>query len=165
MDLKKSKTAENLKTAFMGEAMARCKYMYYAEKAREEGMENLALAYEKASRNEQEHGKLWFERYHGILSKDENLKDAIAGETYEATDMYLKFAETAREEGFNDIAILFEHVGKIEEEHKKMFEKYLGENVPNIDKWQCSKCGYVHKDSTAPKRCPVCEQYRVGGIN
>ncbi|WP_304330950.1 rubrerythrin family protein [Brachyspira innocens] len=165
MDLKKSKTAENLKTAFMGEAMARCKYMYYAEKAREEGMENLALAYEKASRNEQEHGKLWFERYHGILSKDENLKDAIAGENYEATDMYLKFAETAREEGFNDIAILFEHVGKIEEGHKKMFEKYLGENVPNIDKWQCSKCGYVHKDSTAPKRCPVCEQYRVGGIN
>ena len=165
MDLKKSKTAENLKTAFMGEAMARCKYMYYAEKAREEGMENLALAYEKASRNEQEHGKLWFERYHGILSKDENLKDAIAGETYESTDMYLKFAETAREEGFNDIAILFEHVGKIEEGHKKMFEKYLGENVPNIDKWQCSKCGYVHKDSTAPKRCPVCEQYRVGGIN
>lgn len=165
MDLKKSKTAENLKTAFIGEAMARCKYMYYAEKAREEGMENLALAYEKASRNEQEHGKLWFERYHGILSKDENLKDAIAGETYESEDMYLKFAETAREEGFNDIAILFEHVGKIEEVHKKMFEKYLGEDVESINKWQCSKCGYVHNESSAPKRCPVCEQYRVGGVN
>ncbi|EKV58276.1 rubrerythrin family protein [Brachyspira hampsonii] len=165
MDLKDSKTNENLKTAFIGEAIARCKYMYYAERAREEGMENLALAYEKASRNEQEHGKLWFERYHGILSKDENLKDAIKGETYESEDMYLKFAETARKEGFNDIAILFEHVAKIEDGHKKMFEKYLGSNVAGIDKWQCSKCGYIHTDSEAPKRCPVCEQYRVGGVN
>lgn len=115
MDLKNSKTKENLKTAFTGEAMARCKYMYYAEKARAEGMEGLALAYEKASRNEQEHGKLWFERYHGILSKEENLKDAIAGETYESEDMYINFAKIAKEEGFNDIAMLFEHVAKIEE--------------------------------------------------
>ena len=144
MDLKKSQTNENLKTAFIGEAIARCKYAYYAEKAREDGMENLALAFEKAARNEQEHGKLWFERYHGIFSKDENLKDAIASETYEATDMYLNFAKTAREEGFNDIAILFEHVAKIEEEHKKI---------------------YVHNEAKAPKKCPVCEHYRVGGIN
>ena len=165
MDLKTSKTAENLKTAFMGEAAARCKYMYYAEKAREEGMENLALAYEKASRNEQEHGKLWFERYHGILSKDENLRDAIAGETYESEDMYLKFAKIAKDEGFTDIAMLFEHVAKIEEGHKKMFEQFLDGSSTNLDKWQCPKCGYVHKDSKAPKRCPVCEQYRVGGIN
>ena len=165
MDLKQSKTSENLKTAFIGEAIARCKYMYYAEKAREEGMENLALAFEKASRNEQEHGKLWFERYHGIFSKDENLKDAIAGETYEATDMYLNFAKTAKEEGFNDIAILFEHVARIEEEHKKMFEKYLGDEIESIKRWQCGKCGYVHNSSTPPKKCPVCEQYRVGGIN
>ena len=165
MDLKNSKTSENLKTAFIGEAMARCKYMYYAEKAREEGMENLALAYEKASRNEQEHGKLWFERYHGILSKDENLRDAIAGETYEAEDMYLKFAKTAKEEGFNDIAILFDHIAQIELEHKKMFERFLEGSSQEALKWQCGKCGYVHKDSTPPKRCPVCEQYRVGGIN
>ena len=97
MDLKNSKTKENLKTAFTGEAMARCKYMYYAEKAQAEGMESLALAYEKASRNEQEHGKLWFERYHGILSKEENLKDAIGGETYESEDMYVNFAKVAKE--------------------------------------------------------------------
>ena len=165
MDLKTSKTGENLKTAFMGEAAARCKYMYYAEKAREDGMENLALAFEKASRNEQEHGKLWFERFHGILSKDENLKDAIAGENYEATEMYLNFAKTAKEEGFNDIAILFEHVAKIEEGHKKMFEQFLDGSSTNLDKWQCGKCGYVHSEATPPKKCPVCEQYRVGGIN
>ena len=133
MKLKGSKTEVNLRNAFIGEAIARCKYAYYAEKAREDGMENLALAFEKAARNEQEHGKLWFERYHGIFSKDENLKDAIASETYEATDMYLNFAKTAREEGFNDIAILFEHVAKIEEEHKKMFEKYLGNNIESLN--------------------------------
>ena len=165
MDLKDSKTNENLKSAFIGESIARCKYMYYAQKAREEGMEDLALVYEKASRNEQEHGKLWFERYHGIFSKDENLQDAIKGERYESEEMYLKFAETARAEGFNDIAILFEHVGKIEEGHRKMFEKYLGKNIEGVNKWQCGKCGYMHTDFESPKRCPVCEQYRVGGIN
>ena len=165
MNLKNSKTSENLKEAFIGEAMARCKYIYYADKAREDGMESLALAFEKASRNEQEHGKLWFERYHGILSKEENLKDAISGETYESTDMYLNFAKTAKEEGFNDIAILFEHVAEIEKGHKKMFEDFLGERSNEVSKWQCKKCGYIHKEAKAPKRCPVCEQYRVGGIN
>lgn len=165
MDLKNSKTAENLKTAFIGESVARCKYMYYAEKAREDGMESLALAYEKASRNEQEHGKLWFERYHGILSKEENLKDAIAGENYESTEMYLNFAETAKDEGFADIAMLFEHVAKIEESHKKIFEQFLEGSESSLSKWQCLKCGYVHNETKAPKRCPVCEQYRVGGSN
>lgn len=165
MDLKNSKTAENLKTAFIGEAIARCKYMYYAEKAREEGMEKLALAYEKASRNEQEHGKLWFERYHGILSKEENLKDAIAGENYESTEMYLNFSKIAKEEGFADIAMLFEHVANIEEGHKKMFEEFLDGSNSEPDNWQCPKCGYRHKEAKAPKRCPVCEQYRVGGSN
>ncbi len=165
MDLKNSKTSENLKTAFIGEAIAMCKYLYYAEKAREDGMENLALAYEKASRNEKEHGKLWFERYHGILSKDDNLQDAIAGETYESTEMYLNFAKIAKEEGFNDIAILFEHVAKIEDRHKNMFENFLEGSDSHLSKWQCPKCGYVHNESKAPKKCPVCEQYRVGGIN
>ena len=165
MDFKNSKTKENLKTAFTGEAMARCKYMYYAEKARAEGMEGLALAYEKASRNEHEHGKLWFERYHGILSKEENLKDAIAGETYESEDMYINFAKVAKEEGFNDIAMLFEHVAKIEEGHKNMFSEFLDGSSEVNTKWQCPKCGYMHNDSKAPKNCPVCEQYRVGGIN
>lgn len=128
-------------------------------------MESLALAFEKASRNEQEHGKLWFEHYHGILSKEENLKDAIAGETYESEEMYLNFAKTAKEEGFTDIAILFEHVAKIEEVHKKMFESFLGEEGIETSKWQCQKYGYIHTEAKAPKRCPVCEQYRVGGIN
>ena len=94
MDLKNSKTNENLKTAFIGEAMARCKYMYYAEKAREEGMENLALAYEKASRNEQEHGKLWFERYHGILSKDEKYLNSAQN----CKCLYLKNNQATTEE-------------------------------------------------------------------
>ncbi|WP_367173891.1 MFS transporter [uncultured Brachyspira sp.] len=156
MELLNSKTKENLKTAFIIKSIIRCKYMYYAEKAREEGMEVLASAYEKAARNEQEHGRLWFERYHGIFSKDENLKDAIMNESYESKIMYLKFAETAKNEGFNDIAALFEHVSKIEEGHKRMFEKYLTSDNEEISKWQCTKCGYMHDDINKPSKCPIC---------
>ncbi len=134
IELINSKTIENLKTAFIIDSIERCKYMYYAEKARENGMEDLAIAYESAARNEQEHGKLWFERCYGISSNNENLKDAIINESYESKKMYLKFAETAKEEGFNDIAFLFENVAKIEEGHKRMFEKYLVNDDENINK-------------------------------
>ncbi|WP_028328776.1 rubrerythrin family protein [Brachyspira alvinipulli] len=156
MELLNSKTKENLKTAFIIKSIIRCKYMYYAKKAREEGMEVLASAYEQAARNEQEHGRLWFERYHGIFSKDENLKDAIINESYESKIMYLNFAETAKNEGFNDIAALFEHVAKIEEGHKRMFEKYLTNDNEQINKWQCTKCGYMHDDINKPSKCPIC---------
>ncbi|WP_295153717.1 ferritin family protein [uncultured Brachyspira sp.] len=165
MELKNSKTAENLKKAFINEAVTVCKYLYYAEKAREEGMENLALAYEKASRNEREHGKLWFEHYYGILSKDENLIDTINGETYESSEMYLNFAEIAKKEGFNDIAVLFEQVANIEGIHKIMFENFLKGDESHSSKLQCHKCGYIHNEEKSPNKCPVCEHYTVGGIN
>ena len=89
MKLKGSKTEVNLRNAFIGEAMARCRYMFYAEKAREEGKEDVALMYERAARNEQEHAKIWFQNFHGIFSTEDNLKESIINENYESIDMYL----------------------------------------------------------------------------
>ena len=106
MELKGSKTEQNLMAAFAGESQARNKYTYYAKKAREEGMEQIAAFFEETARNEQEHARLWFRALHGdsIPSTEENLADAAAGENYEWTDMYKQMAETAREEGFTKIA-------------------------------------------------------------
>ena len=109
MELKGSKTEANLMAAFAGESQARNKYTYYASKAKKEGYEQIAAIFEETANNEKEHAKLWFKALHGgeIPSTLENLKDAAAGENYEWTDMYREFAETAKEEGFNDIAALF----------------------------------------------------------
>ena len=105
MELKGSKTEQNLMAAFAGESQARNKYTYYAQKAREEGMEQIARIFEETARNEQEHAKLWFKALHGDAMPDTaaNLEDAAAGENYEWTDMYKHMAETAREEGFQKI--------------------------------------------------------------
>ena len=113
MELKGSKTEQNLMAAFAGESQARNKYTYYAKKAREEGMEQIAAFFEETARNEQEHARLWFQALHGdsIPSTEENLADAAAGENYEWTDMYKQMAETAREEGFIKIAFQMEQVG------------------------------------------------------
>ena len=106
MELKGSKTEQNLMAAFAGESQARNKYTYYAEKAREEGMEQIADLFLETARNEQEHAKLWFKALHGdtVPTTSVNLEDAAAGENYEWTDMYAEFAKTAREEGFDKIA-------------------------------------------------------------
>ena len=116
MDLKGSKTEQNLMTAFAGESQARNKYTYYASKARKDGYEQLAAIFEETANNEKEHAKLWFKELHGgdIPDTATNLEDAAAGENYEWTDMYKNFAETAREEGFTRLAMLFEKVGEIE---------------------------------------------------
>ena len=116
MELKGSKTEQNLMAAFAGESQARNKYTYYAQKAREEGMEQIARIFEETARNEQEHAKLWFKALHGDAMPDTaaNLEDAAAGENYEWTDMYKHMAETAREEGFQKIAFQMEKVAEIE---------------------------------------------------
>lgn len=165
MELKNSETEKNLRTAFSNEAKAMCKYVFYAEKAIEDNCFNVANAFEAASRNEQEHAKIWFKFYHGILSNEDNLKNAISKEHYESTEMYIRFAETARKEGFNDIAMLFESVADIEKGHEMQFKALLGEDFKTDQNWKCRKCGYVHDKTEVPNRCPVCEQYRVGGIN
>jgi len=163
-ELKGSKTEQNLLEAFAGESMARNKYTYFASKARKEGYVQIAELFEETAANEKEHAKIWFKLLHdGIGSTTENLKEAAAGENYEWTDMYDKFAKEAREEGFEHIAALFEGVAAIEKEHEERYLKLLqnveegivfsrdGEMV-----WVCKNCGHVCVGKKAPEVCPVC---------
>lgn len=165
MELKGSKTEQNLMNAFAGESQARNKYTYYAEKAREEGMEQIANIFLETARNEQEHAKLWFKALHegDVPTTAVNLIDAAAGENYEWTEMYAEMAKTAKEEGFNKIAFQMEQVAKIEKNHE---ERYLAlaanvkdGKVFNKDEettWICGICGYEHVGKDAPGACPVC---------
>lgn len=112
MELKGSQTEKNLMTAFAGESQARNKYTYYASQAKKDGYEQIAAIFEETAGNEKEHAKLWFKLLNGgkVPSTIDNLKDAAEGENYEWTDMYKSFSETAKEEGFDDIAELFKMV-------------------------------------------------------
>lgn len=164
-DLKGTKTEANLKTAFAGESEARNKYTYYASKAKKDGYVQIAALFEETANNEKEHAKIWFKLLHdGIGSTMDNLKDAAAGENYEWTDMYAKFAKEAKEEGFTKIAMLFESVAKIEKEHEERYLKLLanieGDAVFSKDGdviWQCANCGHIHVGKKAPQICPVCD--------
>lgn len=165
MELKGSKTEENLKTAFAGESQARNKYTYFASKARKDGFEQIARIFEETAANEKEHAKMWYKLLNGeIKSTAENLKDAADGENYEWTDMYAGFAKTAREEGFAEIAFAFEDVAAIEKTHEERYRKLL-DNVTNdrvFSKdgdviWQCSNCGHICVGKKAPEVCPVCK--------
>ena len=164
MELKGSKTETNLLAAFAGESEARNKYAYFASKAKKDGYVQIAKIFEETANNEKEHAKIWFKLLNGgIGSTAENLKAAAAGENYEWTDMYATFAKEAREEGFDDIARLFEQVAEIEKEHEARYLKLLA-NVENgmvFSKdgdviWQCSNCGHVVIGKKAPEVCPVC---------
>ena len=165
MELKGSKTEQNLMAAFAGESQARNKYTYYASKAKKDGFEQIAAIFEETANNEKEHAKMWFKELHGGSIPDtmENLKDAAEGENYEWTDMYDSFAKTAEEEGFVAIAAKFRMVAAIEKEHEERYRKLL----KNIDDklvfskdeeciWVCRNCGHVVIGKDAPKVCPVC---------
>jgi len=127
MELKGSKTEQNLMAAFAGESQARNKYSYFASKAKKDGYEQIAAIFEETANNEKEHAKMWFKLLEGgsVKSTPENLKAAAEGENYEWTDMYAGFAETAKEEGFDHIAFLFSEVAKIEKEHEERYKKLL----------------------------------------
>ena len=165
MELKGSKTEQNLMTAFAGESQARNKYTYFASKAKKDGYEQIAAIFEETANNEKEHAKMWFKLLNGgeVPSTAENLKAAADGENYEWTDMYAEFAKVAKEEGFDRIAYMFEAVGAIEKEHEARYRKLL-ENVENGlvfskdgDKiWQCRNCGHIVIGREAPEVCPVC---------
>ena len=164
MNLKGSKTEKNLMAAFAGESQARNKYTYFASKAKKDGYEQIAAIFEETANNEKEHAKMWFKLLNnGVPTTEENLKAAAAGENYEWTDMYDRFAKEAREEGFEQIANLFEGVGKIEKEHEERYKKLL-ENLENGlvfskdgDKiWKCRNCGHICIGKEAPEVCPVC---------
>ncbi len=162
--LKGTKTEKNLLEAFAGESMARNKYTYYASKAKKDGYVQIAELFEETAANEKEHAKIWYKLLNdGIGSTAENLKAAAEGEHFEWTDMYAAFAKDAREEGFNEIAALFEAVGAIEKEHEARYLKLL-QNIENgvvfsrdgDTIWKCKNCGHVCVGSKAPDICPVC---------
>lgn len=165
MELKGSKTEQNLMSAFAGESQARNKYTYFASQARKEGYEQIASIFEETANNEKEHAKLWFKELNGgsVPSTLDNFNDAANGENYEYTTMYSDFAKEAREEGFDRIADLFERVGEIEKEHENRYRKL----IDNIEKelvfssegdtiWICRNCGHVVIGKKAPLVCPVC---------
>ena len=165
-NLKGTKTEANLMTAFAGESQAHTKYKYYASKARKEGYVQIGNLFEETANNEKEHAKIWFKLLHDgdIPATSVNLLDAANGENYEWTDMYAKMAADAREEGFNDIAFLFESVGKIEKSHEERYRKLLsnveGGIVFSRDGdmiWECSNCGHIVIGPKAPEMCPVCK--------
>mgnify|MGYP001336623927 CR=1 FL=1 len=169
-ELKGTKTEANLKAAFAGECQARTKYTFYASKARKEGFNQIAAFFEETANNEKEHAKIWFKLLNGgsIKSTEENLKDGAEGENYEWTEMYVEFAKTAREEGFDEIATLFEKVAEIEKEHEQRYLKLLenlkeGRVFEREEKqaWKCGNCGYIHYDEKAPEVCPVCDHPRA----
>ena len=165
MELKGSKTEQNLMTAFAGESQARNKYTYFASKAKKEGYEQIAAIFQETADNEKEHAKMWFKLLNGgeIGTTVENLNAAADGENYEWTDMYAEFAKIAKEEGFDHIAYLFEEVGKIEKEHEERYLKLL-ENVKDgkvfeageVKIWKCRNCGHIVVGKNAPEICPVC---------
>lgn len=163
MHLKGSKTEANLQAAFAGESQARNKYSWFASKARKDGFEQIARIFEETANNEKEHAKIWFKLLGGIGSTAENLQHAAEGENYEWTDMYDGFAKTAHEEGFGDIAELFEGVAKIEKEHEERYLALLDNVKGNVVfsrdgdmAWQCLNCGHIVIGKDAPDMCPVC---------
>jgi len=171
MELKGSKTEKNLMEAFAGESQARNKYTYFASKAKKEGYEQIAALFLETADNEKEHAKMWFKllQENGeIASTAENLKAAAEGENYEWTDMYDRMAKEAKEEGFNDIAYLFEEVAKIEKEHEERYKKLLanveGDLVFSKDGdtiWKCRNCGHIVVGKKAPELCPVCKHAKA----
>ena len=163
-NLKGTKTEQNLLAAFAGESQARNKYTYFASKAKKDGYVQIGKIFEETANNEKEHAKIWFKLLNGIGSTEDNLEAASGGENYEWTHMYPEFAKTAREEGFEDIAFLFEKVADIEKEHEDRYRKLIrnlkdglvfssdGDTV-----WECSNCGHIVIGRKAPEVCPVCK--------
>lgn len=163
MELKGSKTEKNLMAAFAGESQARNKYTYFSSAAKKEGYEQIGEIFQLTADNEKEHAKIWFKLLNGIGNTAENLKSAAGGENYEWTEMYKNFAEEAKQEGFTDIAKLFDMVAEIEKHHEERYLQLLkniqeGKVFNKSEKkvWICRNCGYVYIGENAPEKCPVC---------
>ncbi len=163
MELKGTKTEKNLAFAFAGESQARNKYTYFASVAKKEGYEQIAALFLETAENEKEHAKLWLKHLRGIGDTAKNLAAAAAGENEEWTDMYKRFAEEARAEGFEAIAKQFEGVAAIEKHHEERYRKLLaniekGEVYVKVgpNRWQCRNCGHIYIGEKAPEVCPVC---------
>ena len=163
MNLKGTKTEQNLMTAFAGESQARNKYTYFASVAKKEGYEQIAAIFQQTADNEKEHAKLWFKEPGELGNTAENLAAAAAGENYEWTDMYDRFAKEAEEEGFKALAFKFRAVAAIEKSHEERYRKLL-ENVEmqkvfekgEMTMWECRNCGHLVMGLKAPAVCRVC---------
>ena len=163
MELKGSKTEQNLLEAFAGESMARNKYSYFASKAKKEGYQQIGAIFEQTANNEKEHAKMWFKLLGELGDTAENLAAAAAGENYEWTDMYDRFAKEAEEEGFTEIAAKFRMVAAIEKSHEERYRALLN-NVEmqavfaksEETMWECRNCGHLVMGKKAPEVCPVC---------
>lgn len=165
MNLKNTKTEKNLMTAFTGEVQAYAKYSYFAEKAKQEGYEQIAEIFQYTADNELEHARLWFTNL-GLLGDTlTNLNTAASGENFEWSKMYKEFAETAKAEGFPQLEHLFKGVAEIEKHHEERYNKLISNMENNevfekIDEetWQCRNCGHIHHGKKAPQVCPVCKK-------
>ena len=163
MELKGSKTEQNLMTAFAGESQARNKYTYFASVARKEGYEQIAAIFLKTADNEKEHAKMWFKELGELGTTAENLLHAAEGEYFEWTDMYDKMAKEADEEGFPELAAKFRGVAAIEKSHEERYRALLNnvEMQQVFEKaeetmWECRNCGHLVMGKKAPEVCPVC---------
>ena len=174
--LKNTKTEKNLLTAFAGESQARNRYTYFASKAKKDGYVQISKIFEETANQEKEHAERLFKFLEGgeveisgafpagVIGKTvDNLKDSAAGENYEWTEMYPSFAKTAREEGFDKIADVFEAIAVAEKQHEKRYlalmKNIREEKVFKKDQkvfWVCQNCGYVHYGEEAPEVCPAC---------
>ena len=163
MELKGSKTEQNLWAAFAGESQARNKYDYFASRAKKDGYEQIAAIFQETALNEKEHAKMWFKEVAGIGDTPANLASAAAGEHEEWTEMYKRFAEEAKAEGFDEIARKFAAVAEVERHHEERYLK-LAKNIESGEvwkrvgknKWQCRNCGAIIESESAPEKCPVC---------
>ncbi len=165
--LKGTRTEQNLHEAFAGESQARNKYTYFASVAKKEGYNQLSAIFQETADNEKEHAKMWFKLLEGIGDTKANLKAAAEGENYEWTNMYPEFAKVAREEGFDNIAVMFEKVAEVEKEHEERYKKLLANLEGNkifvredVVMWQCLNCGAIVLGKEAPEICPVCSHPR-----
>ncbi len=174
--VKGTKTEKNLLSAFAGESQARNRYTYFASKAKKEGFEQIAFIFEETANQEKEHAKKFFNFLEGgevevssffpagvVGTTLENLKTAAAGENHEHTNLYPSFAKTAREEGFEAIAVVFEKISVAEKQHEKRYRDLAanieaGRVFKRKEKtvWRCRNCGYLHEGNEAPDLCPAC---------
>lgn len=164
-NLSGTRTEKNLKNAFEGESQARNRYSFFADKAREEGYQQIGEIFEETAHNEKEHAEIWYKILNeGAISTTKvNLKHAAQGENEEWTKMYQEFAREAEQEGFIEIARLFRQVAEIEKSHEMRFRKLLANlegglvfSREGYAIWQCMNCGYIHIGKNTPEVCPVC---------
>jgi rubrerythrin len=174
--IKGTRTEKNLLASFAGESQARNRYTYFASVAKKAGFEQIAAIFLETAENEKEHAKMLFKFLEGgeveitaaypagvIGDTVANLEASAAGENLEWTKLYKEAEETAREEGFSEVAYVFKEIAEVEEQHEKRYRKLI-KNIQNgnvfkrdeVEKWKCRNCGYVHEGKEAPKECPAC---------